>query len=206
MCYIPRCRHLGAGQGSGRSLGPRLYVGMSPGESVAKGQHLGKMLLCLSTGTGEGMYEGTWKMLGAIMRGIGLLRSKPHPSATIRVTWSTRLTEYVSHRSKCGTSNLGCLLLDTSALEGHRCYPIRASVPPPDLHSMRLSWSECPPPLLTEQSAAQALGLSCSLQFSTEAPRNYLFSFWPGLQITSKNRGRMCGFSKSVPRTTNKWQ
>ena len=67
------------------------------------------MLLCLSTGAGEGMYKGTWKMLGAILRGIGLLRCKPHPSATIRVTFwrSTRLTECVSHHSKCAASNWG---------------------------------------------------------------------------------------------------
>lgn len=35
------------------SLGPGPHDKLSPGDSVTKGQHLGKRLLCPSTGTGQ---------------------------------------------------------------------------------------------------------------------------------------------------------
>lgn len=45
------------------SLGPGLHDRPSPSGSVAKGQHLGKMLLCPSTGTGKGLCGGPWEVL-----------------------------------------------------------------------------------------------------------------------------------------------
>lgn len=161
---------------------------------------------CFSASAGEGMYEGTWEMLGAILRGIGLFRCKPHPSATIRVTFwrSSRLS--VSPTTVSVLLATGVLTSGQFRPGGPQVLPnqgVYSSSRPSQYATFMV---RMPPPLFTEPSAAQALGLSSSLQLSTEAPRNYLFSFWPRLQTTSKNRGKMCGFSKSVPRTANTWQ
>lgn len=92
----------------------------------------------------------------------GLLKNQATPlTTTVRGTfWSPCLTMSSTH-SKYATGKPG-LLLATSAIEAIGFAQCRASVPLPDLHRKLFPGLRMAPstPLLTQQTAVQALGLS----------------------------------------------